>query len=618
MNPDRKLHSNPSSGKPGRPLSKEELARLFRRPPREYGPIDCWWWEAGPLDRERMRWQLEEMNEKGIAGTWYYPRFTSGEPLASDPPFWTEEWWDFVRFSMEEHRRLGMAAWLNDWTARQFFQDRLRAERERKSLPEAAAASPFTPGRIGRLPARSRSPFLPGRKCSTRPHTGWPAGGWTMPRGKTSVIAVRDRRLAWKAEEAGWVAAVVTAQPHDLDYLSPFAADRWLELLAGTCEEKLGEYVGTTLKACGTDEMLVLNGNLLYSPSLFDRFRAEKGYDPAPCLVGLFRDIGAMTDRIRCDYHEVMSAMVEENLYARLSRGLRERGMLFTEFCPNGKSEDMLAQTYHYGDFFRYMSNYTIPGNEENSGRTRTFQAKMASSIANLYGRNRVGVCAYWGSGWGHTTGENLAWTHENYALGVNLYNRHGVLHNTLGGWYEWVPPAVHFRQPYWQYWKQFTDCVTRLSFILSQGTHRADVALLYPLTTVRAHWSGGRPSVEGTRRKFDDPGAFGAAAHEAAGAAYRAAKRIYRSGIDLDFIDDRSLCRGDVGEWRADRGRHGVPRRGPAPDDDDWNGDPRAHPGVPRQRRCRGRLRTPARCLPGAGTQRPEHPGLGRGNLRR
>ena len=494
-----------------------------------------------------MRWQLEEMSEKGIAGTWFYPRFTSGEPLASDPPYWTEEWWDFVRFSMEEHRRLGMAAWLNDWTARQFFQDRLRAERE--GNPSLGGRRLVLHSEESKAPGRIEIAVPPGEEvldAAAYRRAGGAAGRYASR--EDLGDAIEDHRLTWKAEEGGWLLAVVTAQPHDLDYLHPFTSDRWLELLAGTCEEKLGELVGTTLKACGTDEVLVLNGNLLYSPSLFDRFRAEKGYDPAPFLVGLFRDIGATTDRIRCDYHEVMSAMVEENLYARLSRGLQERGMLFTEFCPNGKSEDMLAQTYHYGDFFRYMSNYTIPGNEENSGRTRTFQAKMASSIANLYGRNRVGVCAYWGSGWGHTTGENLAWTHENYALGVNLYNRHGVLYNTLGGWYEWEPPAVHFRQPYWQYWKQFTDYVTRLSFILSQGTHRADVALLYPLTTVRAHCSGGRPSVEGTRRKFDDPGAFGAAAHEAAGATYRAAKRIYRSGIDLDFIDDRSLCRGDVG----------------------------------------------------------------------
>ena len=546
MNPDLKLDSDRSGEKPPRPLSKEALARRFRRPAREYGPIDCWWWEAGRLDKERMRWQLEEMNEKGIAGTWFYPRFTLGEPLASDPPYWTEEWWDFVRFSMEEHRRLGMVAWLNDWTARQFFQDRLRAER---------AENPSLGGRRLALHAVESTAHgwieivvPPGEEVLDAAAYRKAGGRLDYASREDLGDAIEDHRLTWKAKEAGWLLAVVTAQPHDLDYLHPFAADRWLELLAGTCEEKLGEFVGTTLKACGTDEMFVLNGNLLYAPSLSDRFLAEKGYDPAPFLVGLFRDIGEMTDKIRCDYHDVMAAMVEENLYARLSRGLNERGMLYAEFCPNGKSEDMLAQTYHYGDFFRYMSHYTIPGSEENSRRSRTFQAKMASSIADLYGRDRVGVCAYWGSGWGHTTEENLAWTHENYALGVNLYNSHGALYSTMGGWYEWVPPAIHFRQPCWQYWKHFSDYVTRLSFILSQGIPRADVALLYPLTTVHAHWPGGAPSVEGTRRKFVDPGAFGDAAHEAARATYEVAKRIYRSGIDLDFIDDRSLCRGEVG----------------------------------------------------------------------
>ena len=47
---------------------------------------------------------------------------------------------------------------------------------------------------------------------------------------------------------------------------------------------------------------------------------------------------------------------------------------------------------------------------------------------------------------------DNLAWTNEN-AYGLNLYNRHDVLYSTLGGWYEWVPPTVHFRQPYWESW---------------------------------------------------------------------------------------------------------------------------------------------------------------------
>jgi len=174
---------------------------------------------------------------------------------------------------------------------------------------------------------------------------------------------------------------------------------------------------------------------------------------------------------------------------------LNERGMLYTAFCPRGKENNILEQTYHYGDFFRRMRHFDIPGSEEQGGRPAafTFFAKTASSIAHLYGRNRVGVCAYWGSGWGHTTEQNLAWTTENYAYGINLYNRHGGLYSTLSGWYEWVPPSVHFRQPYWHYWKHFTDYVTRLSYIMSQGVHVADVAVLYPITTVHANWSGRR-----------------------------------------------------------------------------------------------------------------------------
>jgi len=112
-------------------LSKEQLLSQFRNPPTEYGPIDCWWWEAGHLDKKRMRWQLEEMKEKGVSGTWYYPRFVFGQPLSSEPHYWTEGWWEFTRFAVEEHQRLDMLYWFNDWTAHQFFQKKLRDEREK-------------------------------------------------------------------------------------------------------------------------------------------------------------------------------------------------------------------------------------------------------------------------------------------------------------------------------------------------------------------------------------------------------------------------------------------------------------------------------------------------------
>ena len=514
--------------------SRETLLHQFRNPPSDYGPIDCWWWEAGHLDREKMRWQLEEMKEKGVAGTWFYPRFVYGQPLSSDPPYWTEEWWDFTKFSVEEHRRLDMLAWFSDWTVYQFFQNRVREEREenpsltgqRLVIREEGSS---TLGKIQiEIPTEEEILQVAAYKKVD--------GGLDYASRKVLGDAIQDNKLTWEAPETGWLVTVVSSQPHDLDYLNRLVVNRWLEISLGVYEGKFEDFVGKTLKAYGPDEMYILNGNILYSPSIIDRFKVEKGYDPSPYLVGLFHDIGQKTDKIRCDYYDVMVSLLEKNFYKPIPQWLHERGMLYTTIATWGR-QDMLGQTHHYGDFFRMMRCFDVTGNEDPGlhkvGKRRFIDSKLSSSIAHLYQKERVAVCAYWGSGWGHNTQENLAWTHENYAYGINLYNRHGVLYSTLGGWYEWFPPAVHFRQPYWQYWKHFTDYVRRLSYIMSQGVHQADIALLYPITTIHANWSGGD--------NFSDT------AKEAATTTFDLAKLIYRSGIDFDFIDYPSLCRAEV-----------------------------------------------------------------------
>ena len=131
------------------------------------------------------------------------------------------------------------------------------------------------------------------------------------------------------------------------------------------------------------------------------------------------------------------------------------------------------------------------------------------------------------------TQEQNVAWTNENYAYGLNLYNQHGGLYNTLGGWYEWVPPSIHWRQPYWEHWQTFVDYVSRLSAVMSQGTHAADVALLYPLTTVHANWLRGD--------------SFTSAADECAMSTFALARQIYEKGIDFDFVDDNLLSQAVV-----------------------------------------------------------------------
>ena len=498
------------------------------------------------------------------------------------------------RFSLQEHERLGMVAWTTDWSGvsgptrpSEVFPNKLRAERARE---------PWLWGR--RLAMHRREADAPGPlaiQLGEQETLLWAAAFRNSRHGLDESsrrdLAAQGRTITWQAPEAGWILTAVVSQPHDLDYLDRRVAERWIDLLLAPHEQRLAGFMGTTLQAYGTDELVVLGGNILFSQALLERFKAEQGFDPRPLLAALFVDLGPRTDQVRCQYYDLMVALLEENLFRPFADWLHARGMRYTDFCPNGKWLDMLGQTYHYGDFFRYMRHYDFPGNEEDANRTRTFQAKLASSIAHLYGKERTGLTAYWGTGWGHTPQENLAWTNENYAYGINLYNRHGVLYSTLGGWYEWVPPAVHFRQPYWESWRTFSDHIRRLSYLLSQGRHVADVAVLYPVTTIQANWFAGAE--------------FGAAAADAANTAYSLARSVYEAGIDLDFIDHESLADARVEDGRLKGLRAGVPGAAAAAPHDGADRDPGQGAGVLGGRRHSHRLSRPARRLGGTGPRR-------------
>ncbi|MBU0616567.1 MAG: hypothetical protein KKI02_02505, partial [Planctomycetes bacterium] len=154
------------------------------------------------------------------------------------------------------------------------------------------------------------------------------------------------------------------------------------------------------------------------------------------------------------------------------------------------------------------------------------------SSMANLYGRPRVWLEGFHSSGWGQTIEEIAHLLHAFYREGSTLYNPHAVYYSTKGAWWEWAPPSTCFRQPYWHNQAVFSDYVARMSYLLSQGAHVADVGLIYPSRTVQAY---------STPR---GPGAIARAACETYWATIRA---LDATGRDLDVIDEDSLIRGTV-----------------------------------------------------------------------
>ncbi len=207
----------------------------------------------------------------------------------------------------------------------------------------------------------------------------------------------------------------------------------------------------------------------LWNSRFADEFHKRKGYDIVPELPALFVDIGPRTPKVRLDYSDVMVALEEENYFRPVFEWHRSRGMMYG--CDHGgRGRDVTE----FGDYFRTQRWMSGPGNDQPGLSSDVIKNKVASSIAHLYQRPRTWLEGYYGSGWGTSTAEVVDATWRNFVMGHNLLTLHGLYYSTHGGWWEWAPPCNHFRMPYWQHMGEFLRASERLSYLLSQGHHRA------------------------------------------------------------------------------------------------------------------------------------------------
>ena len=182
--------------------------------------------------------------------TWYYPRLFGGHPLPGEPEYWSDEWWEMYRFSLQEHERLGMVAWTTDWSGvsgptrpAEVFPNKLRAQRSQE---------PWLWGR--RLAMHRREAAAPGPlaiQLGERENLLWAAAFRNDSHGlderSRHDLAAEGRTIAWQAPEAGWTLTAVVSQPHDLDYLDRRVAERWIELLLVPYEQRLA---ATSARRC--------------------------------------------------------------------------------------------------------------------------------------------------------------------------------------------------------------------------------------------------------------------------------------------------------------------------------------------------------------------------------
>ena len=340
------------------------------------------------------------------------------------------------------------------------------------------------------------------------------------------------------------------------------AIDLFIRLTHEEYKQRFGPELGGTLWAMFTDEPP--STCPAWGVKVSARFRELKGYALEPYLPLLWYDGGPLTAKIRCDYFDVTSGLYEEAFFARCGEWCAANGIDFAGHLL--LEENLVLNTRFMGDAFRQLRHLQIPGIDWIfPGRIPSSTPKLAGSIAHCYGRERAMSETFALAGWAADM-QWMRWQMQwEYVHGINLLVPHAFFYSisenvpipqapdNLG--YRWhdCPPSMFFQQPYWRHYYQFADLTRRTGYLLSQGTHVAQVAVLYPITSVWADFGLADGWLRGLHADvYDLPGTWMTPDRHLEGPAAVVTDSCYRAiienlrerGVDLDILDDDTVLR--------------------------------------------------------------------------
>ena len=479
----------------------------FLNPPLGYGNVPFFWWMGDKLTQERLAWQLERF--QGMATSGFQVNYAHsdkggqlwGYTYASDPPLFSDAWWRLHSWFMQEAKKLGAGVSLSDYTL---------GISQGWKWDEAIHDYPEIIGKTLDYDSRDR-----------RPDDTLAEGEFLVPDAKDT-----EARYISRAAIGGKIHTVFYRLVNpSIDPMHPKSGAAVVEkFFQPFLDHNPGEG-GKGLNFFFSDELDFRVHGRLWNDYFADEFIKMKGYDVRPYLAALFTDIGPRTVKVRLDYYDVLVELSERNYFKPVYDWHQKNGMIYG--CDHGGRGGDVSE---FGDYFRTQRWNQGPGSDQPGLGRDLVKAKVASSLAHLYERPRVWLEGFYSSGWGTGLESLTDATFADFVMGYNLLSLHGYYYSTKGGWWEWAPPCNHWRNPSWKHQKVFMDATQRLAYLLTQGTHAADVAILYPVAP---------------RQAGIDP------QNAAVNSAFDACRQFYGNGIDLDFIDFQSIDRAEIKDGR-------------------------------------------------------------------
>ena len=431
----------------GQIMGIDTIIENLMHPSAEFTPIPFWFFNDA-FDKDKIRRQLSDYVEKGVNGIVLHPRIGIQDSLE----YLSEEYFHAVKYIVETAASLNMKIVLYD---------------------EGMYPSGSAHGQV----VASNPAYASKGICLMEKE---PNRGEVITQLSDGKYLVYDYthgtiRGIHFGEDDGEEGAPLSA-----DILNPEAVDCFIHLTHDRYYEALSEYFGSTVIAFFTDEPCALGRNAgkfrEWLPGLKQEILAAGG--SLDDLEALFNKEENDTTVI---YHKLIKKHLRENFYAKLSNWCKEHGISLMGH-PEA-SDDVEEELY-----------FQIPGQDlimrrvsPESGGLREFdsvQAKLCSDIARLLGRRRnanecFGVCNHEEIPW-YFKGEDMIWYINWLGMrGVNLFVPHAFYYSVDGKRSGERPPDVGPNNIWWKYYRQISDYMKRISYLMTDSVDDAKVAVL-------------------------------------------------------------------------------------------------------------------------------------------
>ena len=423
------------------------LKKLTKENSLTYGSLPFWSWNDKLTEKE-LRRQIQNMHDLKINGFFMHARG------GLETEYLSEEWYDAVKVSVDEAKKLGMEAW---------------------SYDENGWPSGFAGGKLLENPDY-HSVYLTHEFKDAFPdntdgiYALYAVTGNKKPVRTDSPIDGADKYLlVYYKTDASYV-----------DTMRDDITEQFIALTHAQYKERLGDDFGKTMCGFFTDEPQYYRWNTPYSKFMDKWFNEEYGYSVFEAIPALFCDFeGAKS--LRYDYHRITHTKFMENFAKKVYDWATENGI---EITGHGIEESSLVgQMMCCGSVMPFYEYQHLPGIDYlGRGLQTPLSSKQLGSACEQLGRKKALSEMFACCGWDVTPEELKHIAELQYAGGVNIMCQHLYPYSERGQRKRDYPAHYSDHNPWQPHLKEFDEYFNNLGYILSRGKEDADILVIHPI----------------------------------------------------------------------------------------------------------------------------------------